>query len=985
MKTFSFTQKLKPGIVALVIAAFSLLSAGKANAACKAGFTDSVSGKTIYFYSTSTAVSSHFAVLWSFGDKTNGSGLKTSHTYGDYNKSYLVCVVVIDSANSCMDSSCTTVTTGPAPCTATAGFTLLNGKGGSVKFTNTSKTSSGTYSSVWDFNDKTSSRDANPNHTFATNGFYHICLTVTDSLNKTCTSTYCLYDSIFTLPCTANIVGGASKLTGGFSDSGSTALAHSHSASWNFGDNTSLGSGDYVSHTFAKNGTYNVCVTVYDSSNACSATKCKSITINNCSLTASFADSTNGTTATFYGTTNASAHSKIKWFFGDGIVDSTSGLTVSHTYASTGAEAVYLSVYDSATGCTGYASQTISIACNALSDWSYSTNGVGGTTLKMKADAKNSSSATYQWDFNDKTSAGTTSDPSHTYSTAGTYNICLTVKNGSCTSTTCHSIKVPTCTLSATYAYTVTGHTVNFTVTSNASAHSKYTWYYGNAIDSTSGAKATYTFDSTLDSEEVYVRVYDSATLCQVYVTQIITFCRAFSYYNYTVNGYDVSFSSSTANASGAKYQWDFNDKSSAGTTADPKHTYTANGTYNVCLTVTNNGCSTTTCRSIVINTCSLTASFTESIDNHKVTFSGSTNASSHSKITWIFGDGTSDSTSGLSVTHTYASSVVTENVYMRVYDSTTKCVTYGTGTITLSFCILGSVTTGGTAGYPAKVYLITYNSTDSSLTAIDSTTTNSNGIYEFCGLSKGTYYTKGALTSSNSNYKNFIPTYHNDATKWATAVKIALGGYNDSGVNIAMKKGTNPGGTGFIAGKISAGAGKTGDPQANILVVLYDVNSNPVSYTYSNSLGEYSFSGLAFGTYEVYGEVLGKPCDPAIVTLTDSTASVNNIDLLVNMNSVTAAGIKPMGTWIVEKVDIFPNPVSDKLTLSMSLRNASQANLKIYDLTGKVVSELNTTLGGGAQKMEVDASSLPAGIYFLRMEMVKDNTLMEAQFVKAR
>lgn len=47
--------------------------------------------------------------------------------------------------------------------------------------------------------------------------------------------------------------------------------------SWNFGDGTS-GSGWYPTHTYAQNGTYAVCVTFYDSLNACYDNFCDSIT-----------------------------------------------------------------------------------------------------------------------------------------------------------------------------------------------------------------------------------------------------------------------------------------------------------------------------------------------------------------------------------------------------------------------------------------------------------------------------------------------------------------------------------------------------------------------------------------------------------------------------------------------------------------------------------------------------------------------------------
>lgn|GEM_PF-557276 len=1150
MKTFSFTKKIKPGIIALVLLMTGMLFSQKAEA-CKAAFTDTVVGTTVKFTSASTTSGVGVKYYWTFGDGNTGTGSPVYHTYASGNTSYKVTLYLIDSGGGCTDSISKFIKTG---CSASSYFNFTNGAAGSVAFNNYSTTSSGHFISSWTFGDGTHSNVKSPSHTYSANGVYHVCLYVVDSSNTSCNMSFCRYDTvknagscyayyahslsggtlytsntssskygytsswswgdgtansttknpvhvytkngtyiacltitdttakcsasdcdtiIVSGACTANFDYNASKLSVTFSDSLSSALVHAHNASWNFGDGTSTGYGDKTSHIYGKNGTYTVCVTVYDSSTGCSAQHCANVTVSLCSLVSSYKYNQSGYKLSFASTsTGVTSHTRYKWYFGDGSTDSTSGSTVSHTYTtSLSSVVVYLVLYDSVSGCTAYYSRTI-LLCAVKSDFGYK---VSGLTAAFKADSTNNATVQYEWSFGDLTYLGLGNNPapSHTYKTSGTDSVCLFAEDSitGCRAKTCNTITVSNCSLSAAFYDTISGHTVKFYGFSNASSHSSIRWYFGDgAVDSTSGFITHHTYGSSVSTENVYLRVYDSTTKCLTYGSKTITLCTALSDYTYSVNGLAVSFKADAANKSTAKYQWDFADKTSAGTTADPTHTYSAAGTYNICLTVTDSagGCSTTTCHSITVTNCTLTASFgdsvgghtvyftgstnaslshssikwffgdgsvdstsglgshhtyassvtsenvylrvydsttkclvyasktitlsgctltasfTDSVDNHKVKFFGKTNASSHSRIIWFFGDNTADSTSGLNVTHTYASSISTANVYMRVYDSTTKCLYYASVKVNLSYCIAGVVTTGKAAGYPAWVYLITYNSVDSSLSAIDSTMTNSSGAYEFCGLSKGTYYTKAALTDSNHYYKYFIPTYNNDATKWDSATRIVITGSSVTGANIAMKLGKNPGGAGFIGGKITQGANKTGDAEPGVLVVLYDADGNAVTYTYSNNKGDYSFSGIAFGTYTVWGEVLNKVCYPAVVTVTDTSSTVTNADLLVNSTTVTAA-IKPVGTWNLVKVNVYPNPVTNKLTLSLSLRNSGPVSLKVYDVTGKVVTALNASLEGGAQKLEVDASSLPAGLYLLRMEMLKDNTLMEAQFVKAR
>jgi len=1202
-------------------------------------------------------------------------------------------------------------------CSAKASFTFKNGTGGKVAFTNGSSTGSGKFKSLWDFNDKTSSKDANPNHTFAANGVYHVCLTVIDSTDSTCTASFCTYDTVTSVSsCTAHFVFAATKLAVALADSGSSAFYHKHSTIWNYGDGSSNGSGDYAYHTYSKAGTYSVCVTVYDSSTSCSAKYCNNITITNCNIVSSYTFGSAGNTFYFKSNSTTSAHTRYKWYFGDGSVDSTTGAGVSHKYTVTGTtEVVYLLIYDSSSGCTAYSSQTITL-CPTKSDYTYKASGltlafavdatnkstvkyswnfgdksslsdshapshtfasggtynvcltatdsitgctsttctsltvtgcsltasftdsisghtvyfygktnasshrrigwyygdgssdsvtldpkhtygssvssesvtlrvydsttkcvyyatstiticaaksdftdkINGLSVSFASDATNKSTVKYSWNFGDKSAVSTSAAPSHTFGANGTYSVCLTATDSTtgCSTTTCASISVTACTLTASFTDSISGHTVYFYGKTNASTHSKIIWFLGDGTtDSTSGINTHHTYASSVSTENVYMRVYDSTTKCLYYASNTITLCTALSDYVYYINGLTVAFGSDTKNKSTVKYLWDFNDKSDS-RSATPTHTYASAGTYNVCLTVTDSmtGCSTTTCHSFTVTACNLTAnitdsisgytvyfygttnasshvkyiwnlgdgtvdsakgtglhvshtyasgsttenvyfrvydsttkclyyatktitltgcsltanisdsvsghtvyfygstnaskhvkyiwifgdgtvdssktaglaekhtyasgdsienvyfrvydsttkclyyaaktislpvcslsaSFADSISNQKVTFYGKSNASAHSSIKWYFGDGGVDSTSGLHTSHTYASGIASENVYLRVYDSTTKCLTYYTATVYLSYCITGKVTTGKTAGYPARVYLIIYNPADSSLHAKDSTMTNSSGGYSFCGLKNdSTYYTKAALTTSNSYYKYFIPTYHNDATKWANAIKITIHTASDSGINIAMKLGTNPGGAGFIGGKISAGANKTGDPEAGVLVVLYDSNANPVAYTYSNAAGYYSFPGIAFGTYQVWGEVPGKVCYPATVTLNDTSTTDNNVNLSVNIKTVTA-DIKPMANMNIVTAHVYPNPVSNTLNLELNMKYAEPVNIKIYDVTGKVVSETNTNISGGVQNMQIDASSLTSGLYFLRMEMIKNNTLMEAQFVKA-
>ncbi|MBS1514521.1 MAG: T9SS type A sorting domain-containing protein [Bacteroidetes bacterium] len=61
-----------------------------------------------------------------------------------------------------------------------------------------------------------------------------------------------------------------------------------------------------------------------------------------------------------------------------------------------------------------------------------------------------------------------------------------------------------------------------------------------------------------------------------------------------------------------------------------------------------------------------------------------------------------------------------------------------------------------------------------------------------------------------------------------------------------------------------------------------------------------------------------------------------------------------------------YPNPFNPTTGISFSISKSSFVNLSVYDVTGKIISELvNSHKAAGDYSINFDASSLPAGIYF--------------------
>lgn len=81
-----------------------------------------------------------------------------------------------------------------------------------------------------------------------------------------------------------------------------------------------------------------------------------------------------------------------------------------------------------------------------------------------------------------------------------------------------------------------------------------------------------------------------------------------------------------------------------------------------------------------------------------------------------------------------------------------------------------------------------------------------------------------------------------------------------------------------------------------------------------------------------------------------------------------------PLGVEDLEEVnsfEVFPNPTQGVTTFQYELQSAEKVNLSIFDVTGKMVSQvLNENQTSGAQQVTWDGSDLSNGIYFYTLSI---------------
>lgn len=208
------------------------------------------------------------------------------------------------------------------------------------------------------------------------------------------------------------------------------------------------------------------------------------------------------------------------------------------------------------------------------------------------------------------------------------------------------------------------------------------------------------------------------------------------------------------------------------------------------------------------------------------------------------------------------------------------------------SLDIYGSVKAGTSPGSSraAKVWLIKFDLTDSTLTAEDSVTFSAgNGPnFHFTNVAKGNYLIKAALDSTDSLYASYLPTYYGGQAMWYNATSVSISYMDISALQINLIAGTNPGGPGFIAGHVTQGANKKeGDPIQGQVILLTTMDDKPLRYTVSDENGYYEFTGLPYGSYKVVGETSGKKSIGGAVTLDATNPGSQNVELIVKSTEI--------------------------------------------------------------------------------------------------
>ena len=72
----------------------------------------------------------------------------------------------------------------------------------------------------------------------------------------------------------------------------------------------------------------------------------------------------------------------------------------------------------------------------------------------------------------------------------------------------------------------------------------------------------------------------------------------------------------------------------------------------------------------------------------------------------------------------------------------------------------------------------------------------------------------------------------------------------------------------------------------------------------------------------------------------------------------------------------VYPNPVTDVVSLDFSIQTPQNVNISIFDLQGKIVASIQNELNPGASKITFDTIDFPNGIYIINAVLDSNNTI---------
>jgi len=338
-------------------------------------------------------------------------------------------------------------------------------------------------------------------------------------------------------------------------------------------------------------------------------------------LTAIFADASTGDPTSW------------AWSFGDG--DSSSDQNPTHTYDAAGTYAVKLTARND--GGSNSKNQLVTVPSGdpPAVDFTFE---VDGFTVHF-LDASTGNPTSWSWLFGDDDTSNE-QNPSHTYTSAGTFTVTLTATNDAGSAAGSQLVTVPSGDPpAADFTFQADDLTVTFADASTGNPTS-WAWDFGDG-DTSSDQNPTHDYDAGGTYTVSLTATNDAGSDTK---NQLVTVMEPpppdppTADFTFVVNGFDVNFLDASTGEP-TSWAWEFGDGDTSGD-QNPAHTYDAAGIFTVTLTATNDAGSDSASELVTIAPGDPPmAEFSFEINDRTVIFTD-LSTGDVDEWSWTFGDG---------------------------------------------------------------------------------------------------------------------------------------------------------------------------------------------------------------------------------------------------------------------------------------------------------------------------------------------------------
>jgi hypothetical protein len=246
-------------------------------------------------------------------------------------------------------------------------------------------------------------------------------------------------------------------------------------------------------------------------------------------------------------------------------------------------------------------------------------------------------------------------------------------------------------------------------------------------------------------------------------------------------------------------------------------------------------------------------------------------------------------------------------------------------------------------------------------------------GTFVFDSLDKGIYFLQAIPNHGMSS--KYISCYFNKENKWENANSIDLTG-QAFGVTLTVDdvkdftfngncsiKGNVYSDDSIYSNLFKSPLKSSTNSSQNIIINLMQ-NGKIIASTLTDDLGEYSFSNIPTGSYQISIEHAGYITSPTNVIVNSTDVSINSIDFTLVKATVKSNTIVNPNT-----ISLYPNPAHLFVTFSTICDN-----IQICSLQGIVLIEQKNV-------STINISDLKPGMYFVRL--ISSNSIISKSFIK--